>query len=238
MTPRYRASSASRRSPRPQGRGPSSLLPKPLAGAAWPHAGTRGDDRDGAPRRPRRRGASHRAARRPGPERLQHPAVGVAAPARRHGPVRRPPAPPAGRGPVGSRAACISCGAALHHAQVAARALGWEPTVRRLPDPSAPALLAEVRLAPALPPRSAAADIRAMRRAQHRPAPLHVLAGARRAARATRRRGPRVGHRRRGRHRRHRPFPDRPAGRTGPPAAGPRSRRARRAAAVARPAPG
>jgi hypothetical protein len=69
---------------------------------------------------------------------------------------RLPVADPTGRELV------LSCGAALHHAQVAARALGWEPTVRRSPDPSAPALLAEVRLTPALPPRSAAADIRAV----------------------------------------------------------------------------
>jgi hypothetical protein len=69
---------------------------------------------------------------------------------------RLPVADPSGRELV------LSCGAALHHVQVTARALGWEPTVRRFPDPSAPALLAEVRLAPALPPRSAAADIRAV----------------------------------------------------------------------------
>ena len=69
---------------------------------------------------------------------------------------RLPVADPTGRELV------LSCGAALQHAQVAARALGWEPTVRRFPDPSSPALLAEVRLAPALPPRSAAADIRAV----------------------------------------------------------------------------
>ena len=56
----------------------------------------------------------------------------------------------------------VSCGAALHHAVVAARALGWAPTVRRFPDPSAPALLAEVRLEPAVPPRSAAADLAAL----------------------------------------------------------------------------
>ena len=56
----------------------------------------------------------------------------------------------------------ISCGAALHHAQVVARAMGWTPTVHRLPDPSAPALLAEVRLAPAVPPRTAAGDLAAL----------------------------------------------------------------------------
>jgi nitroreductase len=57
----------------------------------------------------------------------------------------------------------ISCGAALHHARVGARALGWEPTVDRLPDPGAPALLARVRLAPAPPPRSAAEELAALR---------------------------------------------------------------------------
>ncbi|MGA8209327.1 MAG: hypothetical protein WB798_04150, partial [Nocardioidaceae bacterium] len=30
----------------------------------------------------------------------------------------------------------ISCGAALHHLQVAAQALGWSARVRRTPDPS------------------------------------------------------------------------------------------------------
>lgn len=38
----------------------------------------------------------------------------------------------------------ISCGAALHHLQFAARALGWETTVERLPDPAHPTLLANV----------------------------------------------------------------------------------------------
>lgn len=40
----------------------------------------------------------------------------------------------------------ISCGAALHHARVAARALGWEPHVTRHPDPRAPDLLARIEL--------------------------------------------------------------------------------------------
>ena len=43
----------------------------------------------------------------------------------------------------------ISCGAALHHAQIAAGALGWTPTVTRLPDPLRPDLLARVELTPA-----------------------------------------------------------------------------------------
>lgn len=56
----------------------------------------------------------------------------------------------------------ISCGAALHHARIAARALGWEPTVRRSPEAAAPALLARIRLTPAIPPRSAAGDLAAL----------------------------------------------------------------------------
>lgn len=43
----------------------------------------------------------------------------------------------------------ISCGGALHHAQVAARGLGWEPHVTRHPDPDQPDLLARIDLAPA-----------------------------------------------------------------------------------------
>jgi len=38
----------------------------------------------------------------------------------------------------------ISCGAALHHAQVAARGLGLVPRVERLPDPDQPDLLARL----------------------------------------------------------------------------------------------
>jgi nitroreductase len=38
----------------------------------------------------------------------------------------------------------ISCGASLHHCTVALASLGWRSTVRRLPDPSDPALLAGV----------------------------------------------------------------------------------------------
>jgi hypothetical protein len=64
--------------------------------------------------------------------------------------------------PVG-RELTISCGAALHHFQVAARAMGWAATVRRLPDAMAPALLAQVRLSPAVPPRRAAGELAALR---------------------------------------------------------------------------
>jgi len=57
----------------------------------------------------------------------------------------------------------ISCGAALHHAQVAARAVGWEPTVTRLPAGSGPALLARIELTRAAPPPEAAAQLQAIR---------------------------------------------------------------------------
>lgn len=53
--------------------------------------------------------------------------------------------------PVG-RNLVISCGAALHHARVAADALGWEVTVERHPDPRRPDLLARLVLRPGSPP--------------------------------------------------------------------------------------
>lgn len=42
-----------------------------------------------------------------------------------------------------------SCGAALHHAQVVARELGWEPAVERFPDGQGSTLLARIVLTPA-----------------------------------------------------------------------------------------
>lgn len=42
----------------------------------------------------------------------------------------------------------LSCGAALHHAQVAALGLGWQPTTTRLPDGPACDLLARIVLTP------------------------------------------------------------------------------------------
>jgi hypothetical protein len=47
----------------------------------------------------------------------------------------------------------ISCGAALHHLQVAARALGWSARVQRVPNPYDKALVARVTLSakPAVP---------------------------------------------------------------------------------------
>ncbi|MCY7399372.1 MAG: hypothetical protein LH477_00140 [Nocardioides sp.] len=40
----------------------------------------------------------------------------------------------------------VSCGAALHHSQVAALALGWQPTVQRLPEGPESDLLARIDL--------------------------------------------------------------------------------------------
>ena len=42
----------------------------------------------------------------------------------------------------------VSCGAALHHAMVAAAGLGWTTEVTRFPVPEDPDLVAEIRLAP------------------------------------------------------------------------------------------
>lgn len=47
-----------------------------------------------------------------------------------------------------ARALVLSCGAALHHAQVAAEGLGWQVTVVRCPDANDPDLLATIDLAP------------------------------------------------------------------------------------------
>src|SRR4051794_37791804 len=49
----------------------------------------------------------------------------------------------------------ISCGAALHHLQVAARALGWSARVRRTPDPADDGLIATVQMTPDRPPPDA-----------------------------------------------------------------------------------
>jgi hypothetical protein len=57
----------------------------------------------------------------------------------------------------------ISCGAALHHLQVAALAHGWIASVSRLPDPADPTLLADVRLTAVNRPKAAAGDLRALR---------------------------------------------------------------------------
>ena len=50
----------------------------------------------------------------------------------------------------------ISCGAALHHLQVAAGALGWATRVRRVPDPAEERFIASVQLARSRPPADGA----------------------------------------------------------------------------------
>lgn len=57
----------------------------------------------------------------------------------------------------------ISCGAALHHAQVAARALGWRPTVTRLPEGGGSTLLARIALSPATASPDAEEQLQAIR---------------------------------------------------------------------------
>jgi nitroreductase len=64
--------------------------------------------------------------------------------------------------PLG-RSMVLSCGTALHHAQVAALALGWQADISRLPDPSDPTLLARIRLTPVPPPPTAAGELAALR---------------------------------------------------------------------------
>ena len=57
----------------------------------------------------------------------------------------------------------ISCGAALHHAQVVARAFGLDTVVARFPDPSSPRHLASLVLVPAAYPHpDAAAGLQAL----------------------------------------------------------------------------
>lgn len=58
----------------------------------------------------------------------------------------------------------LSCGAALHHAQVAAEALGWETQVSRHPDPAQPELLARLVLSPGPPPATAEETLAALDR--------------------------------------------------------------------------
>lgn len=58
----------------------------------------------------------------------------------------------------------VSCGAALHHAEVAAVGLGWLPTVERLPDGPDSALLARISLTPAPVTRAGTDDLETLRR--------------------------------------------------------------------------
>ena len=57
----------------------------------------------------------------------------------------------------------LSCGAALHHLQVAAQALGWRSRVRRAPDPSDERFIASVQLSRGQPPADADEVIAAIR---------------------------------------------------------------------------
>ncbi len=61
------------------------------------------------------------------------------------------------------RSLAISCGAALHHAQVAARGLGYRPAVQRWPDGPESDLLARVSLSPAARSADDVALLRALR---------------------------------------------------------------------------
>ena len=99
----------------------------------------------------------------PRPERAQHPAVGLAG---GHGTgstctlivLQTPASDPHGRNLLISFR-----GAAPHHAQVAARALGFAPTVTRPPDPTR-RRHRDHRLSPREPDADAAADLRALER--------------------------------------------------------------------------
>lgn len=86
----------------------------------------------------------------------------------------------------------ISCGASLHHCTIALASLGWRATIRRLPDPADPSLLAVLTVQPQPPDDLAltlAAAIRHRRadRREYSPTPVPwgdiALMGAR-AARA------------------------------------------------------
>ncbi len=61
-----------------------------------------------------------------------------------------------------SRDLVLSCGAALHHFQVAARGLGWRADVARLPDPRNPRRLATITLEPVIKPQEAIDEMRAI----------------------------------------------------------------------------
>ena len=127
---------------------------------------------------------------------------------------RLPVADPSGRELV------ISCGAALHHCRSRRQGpgvggdraavpgpVGARAARRGTPGARGPAALGRRR------PGGAAGP-------EHRPPPLHVVADPRRAPRAARRRGPRVGDRCPGAHRRHRALPGRPPGEPRRPAPG------------------
>ncbi|CUR58644.1 conserved hypothetical protein [metagenome] len=61
-----------------------------------------------------------------------------------------------------SRDLVLSCGAALHHLQVAARGLGWRAVVDRLPDPRNPRRLASITLEPVIMAKEAVEEMQAI----------------------------------------------------------------------------
>ena len=65
------------------------------------------------------------------------------------------------------RSLTLSCGAALHHARVALAAQGWSSTVRRLPDPTTPQLLATLGAANRVPVTTATRALLAAMRTRH-----------------------------------------------------------------------
>ena len=71
----------------------------------------------------------------------------------------------------------ISCGAALHHAQVVAGALGWDTEVRRLPAGPGSSHLARITLTPSAVPTEAADVLLSVRERVHRPPSVHRVAG-------------------------------------------------------------
>ena len=83
----------------------------------------------------------------------------------------------------------ISCGAALHHAQVAADALGWSTMVTRFPDPDQPDLLARLAVAPGTPSRHAPELLEAIDKRCTDRRRFTVVAGPRRTAHPPRRPG-------------------------------------------------
>ena len=136
----------------------------------------------GVHRTPTRDAAPHHRDGRPGSQQPQHPALALAGAPRaglelHEDRTRRlPAADPFGRNVV------ISCGAALHHLQVAAGALGWETEVHRVPGQTEVDPARARRAAPRPAVRARGGRSEGHRRALHRSPSVHVLAGARGAA--------------------------------------------------------
>lgn len=78
-----------------------------------------------------------------------------------------------------SRSLLLSCGAALHHLQVAMAAQGWASTVARMPDARVPGLLASIEFAPAVASEldGALSTAIAARRSDRRPMSSWPVAG-------------------------------------------------------------